>query len=128
MHNLAVTGSYKPGKKWIYGANFTLQTGQPVTYPTGQYEYRGLVIPSYGLRNENSLPIFHHLDVSATYTPKPDKKKGWQSEWVFSVYNIYNRKNAASISFRQNDETGNNEAVRLSIFGAVPSVSYNFKF
>ena len=128
LHNLAVTGSYKYNKKWTYGANFTLQTGQPVTYPTGQYQYQGLVIPSYGLRNENSLPVFHHLDLSATYQPKPDKKKGWQSEWVFSVYNIYNRKNAASINFRQNSDTGNNEAVRLSIFGAVPSVSYNFKF
>ena len=128
LHNLAVTGSYKANKKWVYGANFTLQTGQPVTYPTGQYQYQGLVVPVYGLRNENSLPIFHHLDLSATYTPKPQKKKGWQSEWVFSVYNVYNRKNAASISFQQNDQTGNNEAVRLSIFGAVPSVSYNFKF
>ena len=128
LHNLAVTGSYKANKKWTYGANFTLQTGQPVTYPTGQYQYQGLTIPSYGIRNENSLPLFHHLDLSATYVPKPNKKAGWQSEWVFSVYNVYNRKNAASINFRQNSNTGNNEAVRLSIFGAVPSVSYNFKF
>ena len=128
LHNLAVTGSYKANKKWTYGANFTLQTGQPVTYPTGQYQYQGLTIPSYGIRNENSLPLFHHLDLSATYVPKPNKKAGWQSEWVFSVYNVYNRKNAASINFRQNSDTGNNEAVRLSIFGAVPSVSYNFKF
>ncbi len=43
-------------------------------------------------------------------------------------YNIYNRQNAASITFRQNDETAKNEAVRLSIFGIVPSVTYNFKF
>ena len=128
LHNLAVTASYKANKKWTYGANFTLQTGQPVTYPTGQYQYQGLTIPSYGTRNENSLPLFHHLDISATWVPKPTKNKRWQSEWVFSVYNIYNRKNAASINFRQNSDTGNNEAVRLSIFGAVPSVSYNFKF
>ena len=115
-------------KKWTFGANFTLQTGQPVTYPNGQYVYQGVTIPSYGLRNENSLPTYHHLDFSATYTPKPDKKKGRQGEWVFSIYNIYGRKNAASISFRQNQDTGSNEAIKLSIFGIVPSVSYNFKF
>jgi hypothetical protein len=74
------------------------------------------------------LPTYHHLDISATYTPKPQKKKGWQGEWVFSVYNLYNRQNAASISFRQNETSGSNEAVRFSIFGAVPAVSYNFKF
>ncbi|WP_395056380.1 carboxypeptidase-like regulatory domain-containing protein [Flavobacterium sp.] len=128
LHNLAVTSTYNLNKKWTFGANFTLQTGQPVTYPNGQYVYQGITIPSYGLRNKNSLPTYHHLDISATYVPKPDKKKGRQGEWVFSIYNVYARKNAASISFRQNADNGSNEAIKLSIFGIVPSVSYNFKF
>lgn len=128
LHNLSVTSSYNFNKKWVFGANFVLQTGQPVTYPNGQYEYEGISIPSYGARNADRLPAYHHLDLSATYTPKPNKKKGYQSEWVFSLYNVYGRKNAASISFRQNETTATNEAVRLSIFGIVPGVSYNFKF
>jgi hypothetical protein len=127
-HNLAVTGSYKFTDKWSFGANFALQSGQPVTYPDGSYQYQGITVANYGLRNEDRLPIYHHLDLSATYVPKPNKKKGWQSEWVFSVYNLYNRSNAASISFRQNLQNGSNEAVRLSIFGIVPGISYNFKF
>ncbi len=128
LHNLAITGNYNWSDKWSFGANFILQTGQPVTYPNGQYQYQGITIPSFGLRNEDRLPAFHHLDISATYIPKPQKKKNWQGEWVFSIYNVYNRQNAASVSFRQNNETGANEAVRFSIFGAVPAVSYNFKF
>jgi hypothetical protein len=112
----------------MFGANFSLQTGQPVTFPNGQYLYQGVTVPSYGLRNENNLPTYHHLDVSATLVPKKNAKRKWQAEWVFSVYNLYGRKNAASISFSQNEETGRNEAVRLSIFGIVPAVSYNFKF
>jgi hypothetical protein len=127
-HNLAVTSSYKFNKKWNFGANFVLQTGQPVTYPNGQYIYQGITVPSYGLRNENNLPLYHHLDVSATLTPKHNVNKKWKGEWVFSIYNLYGRKNAASISFRQNQDSGNNEAIRLSIFGMVPAVSYNFKF
>lgn len=137
-HNLSVVSNYELNKKWKFGTIFTLQNGQPVTFPNGKYEYQGILIPSYGLRNENHLPTYHHLDISATYTPtrakrelavgKPEKKKGWQSEWVFSIYNLYGRKNAASISFRQNEDTATNEAVKLSIFGIVPSVSYNFKF
>lgn len=127
-HNLAVTGSYKLNKKWNFGANFTLQTGQPVTYPTGKYMYQGITVPSYNSRNADRLPLYHHLDISATMTTKQKREKRFKSEWVFSIYNLYSRKNAASISFRQNYETGANEAVRLSIFGIVPSVTYNFKF
>jgi hypothetical protein len=127
-HNLSITGSYKKSEKWTFGANFILQTGQPATFPNGQYSYAGLVVPSYSLRNQNRLPLFHHLDVSATLTPKSNKNRTWKGEWVFSIYNLYNHKNAASINFRQNSDTGTNEAVRTSIFGAVPSVSYNFKF
>ena len=127
LHNVAVTTAYDLNEKWSFGANFILQSGQPVTFPNGQYQYQDITIPSYGLRNEERLPTFHHLDLAATYTPKPNKKKGWQGEWVFSVYNVYNRQNAASINFRQNTN-GINEAVRFSIFGAVPAVSYNFKF
>jgi len=127
-HNFSTTATYELNPKWKFGSIFTLQTGQPVTFPNGKYEYQGIIIPSYGERNADNLPVYHHLDVSATYTPKPEKKKGWQSEWVFSIYNLYGRKNAASISFRQNVDTATNEAVKLSIFGIVPSVSYNFKF
>ncbi|WP_158728915.1 MULTISPECIES: TonB-dependent receptor [unclassified Flavobacterium] len=128
LHNIAVTSSYNLNDKWSFGANFALQTGQPVTYPSGQYEYLGIVVPSYGLRNENRLPAYHHLDLAATLTPTKNKNRQWKGEWVFSIYNVYNRRNAASINFRQNADTGNNEAVRTSIFGMVPAVSYNFKF
>ncbi len=128
MHNIAVTGSYYLNKKWSFGSNFIFQTGQPVTYPTGQYQYLGISVPSYGLRNENRLPSYNHLDVSATLTPRKNDKRNWKGEWVFSIYNLYNRKNAASINFKQNIDTGENEAVRTSIFGMVPAVSYNFKF
>lgn len=127
-HNLAITSVYNLNEKWSFGANFALQSGQPVSYPNGQYEYLGITVPSYGLRNENRLPAYHHLDVSATFTPRKNKDRNWKGEWVFSIYNLYNRMNAASINFRQNVDTGANEAVQLSIFGIVPAVSYNFKF
>ncbi|EDO27946.1 predicted protein [Nematostella vectensis] len=127
-HNLSVTGIYELNDKWSFGSIFSLQTGQPVTYPNGQYEFQGLLVPSYGERNANNLPAYHRLDISATLTPRNSKDKRIKGEWVFGIYNVYSRKNAASISFRQNADSGNNEAVRLSIFGIVPSVTYNFKF
>jgi hypothetical protein len=127
-HNLAIVGNYKLNEKWRFSSNFILQTGQPVTFPTGQYEYQGITVPIFSSRNENNLPMYHRLDVSATLTPRKNKGRKWQAEWVFGIYNIYNRQNAASITFRQNQETGTNEALRLSIFGIVPSATYNVKF
>lgn len=127
-HDISLTTSYDWNKKWKFNANFLFQTGQPTTYPNGQYTYNGINIPSYSNRNEDRLPAYHRLDLSANYTPKPDKTSKWQSYWVFGLYNVYNRRNAASITFGENRMTGTNEATRLSIFGIIPSVSYNFKF
>ena len=127
-HDISVTSSYDLNKKWTLNANFLYQTGQPTTYPNGQYIYNGLVIPTYEARNSSRLPSYHRFDLSAKYIPKPNKTKAWRGEWVFSVYNIYNRKNAQSLNFRQNTDTGQNEALKLSIFGAIGSITYNFKF
>jgi len=128
LHNLAIVANYKWTEKWRFSANLIFQTGQPVTFPDGQYEYEGITVPNFSSRNENNLPSYHRLDVSATLTPNKNKKRKWQAEWVFGIYNLYNRQNAASITFRQNDETASNEAIRLSIFGIVPSATYNIKF
>lgn len=127
-HDISITGTYNLNKKWSFSGNLLFQTGQPATFPEGQYQFEGQTVPVYGSRNSSRLPAYHRLDISAKYIPKPDKNKGWQSYYSFSIYNVYNRYNAASINFRENRDTGNNEALRFSIFGIVPSVSYNFKF
>lgn len=127
-HDISITGSYELNKKWTFGANFIFQTGQPYTFPDGQYVYNNIVIPTFESRNSSRLAPFHHLDLSATLTPKNNEGRKWKSEWVFSIYNVYNRMNTASLSFRENTDIGRNEVVRLSIFGIIPAVTYNFKF
>ena len=127
-HNLSITTNYEISRKWSVAANFNFQTGRATTYPNGYYEYLDVYVPSFGDRNAGRLPDYHRLDIAATYLPKPGKTKGYQNEWTFGIYNVYNRMNANSVSFNQNRETGNNEAVQLSIFGLIPSVTYNFKF
>lgn len=127
-HDISLYGSYELSPKWSFNSNFVFQTGQPTNYPIGQFEIQGLSVPYYGPRNAERLPAYHRLDLSATLTPAKNKDRKWQAEWVFSIYNAYNRRNAASISFRRNTDTRDNEAVRTSIFGIVPAVTYNFKF
>ena len=127
-HDVSITTSYELNKKWSFSSNFIFQSGQPTTYPLSQYEYNGITIPNFGNRNANNLPSYNRLDISASYSPKKNANRKLQAQWVFGLYNVYNRKNAASINFRQDNVTGTNEAVRLSIFGIVPSITYNFKF
>ncbi len=127
-HDISFFANYDLNPRWSLNTNFIYQTGQPTNYPIGQFEFQGITIPYFGLRNKERLPDYHRLDLSATLKPRRNKDRAWQSEWVFSVYNVYNRRNAASINFRRNQDTGVNEAVRTSIFGVVPAVTYNFKF
>ena len=127
-HDFSLYANYELNKKWNFNGNFVLQTGQPTNYPIGRFEFQNLSIPYYGLRNQERLPTYHRIDISATLAPIKNHEKKFRSEWVFSIYNLYNRKNAASIGFGRNAETGANEAVRTSIFGIVPAITYNFKF
>ncbi|TSE10753.1 TonB-dependent receptor [Aquimarina algiphila] len=131
LHELNLVGLYKLNKRWDFGANFVFGSGRPVTYPTGRYEQNGLVVADYNDRNGNRLPAYHRLDISATLNPK----KGKNGKWVFSLVNVYNRQNAASIYFNEVNEvnevemaTGMTQATKLSFFGIVPSISYEFKF
>jgi hypothetical protein len=70
------------------------------------------------------------MDLSATY--QATKKLKYESQWVFSVYNIYNRKNPYYIYF---DTKGNvNEYYlkvsleKVSLFPIIPSIAYQIKF
>ncbi|MEH6682112.1 MAG: TonB-dependent receptor [Sediminicola sp.] len=126
-HDFSLNVSMELNKSWSLNGNFIFQTGQPTNYPTGQFSYKGLVIPIYGARNTDRLPSYHRADISATFLPPKNKNRKWKGEWVFGIYNLYNRRNAASIAFERNNNNGMNESIRTAIFGIVPSVTYNFK-
>ncbi len=127
-HDVSLYVNYELNEKWSFNSNFVFQTGQPTNYPIGQFEFQNLAVPYYGLRNKERLPAYHRIDFSATLTPRKNKGRKLKAEWVFSIYNLYNRRNAASIGFSRNGDTGVNEAVRTSIFGLVPAATYNIKF
>ena len=128
-HQLTLIGNYKINSRWSVASNFVLSSGTPITYPEGKYDYEGLVVPSYSLRNQDRLPTYHRLDISATL-------HGKRGNWILGIYNVYNRLNPATIYFRERinvsdtgiEKTGKTEAVKFGYFGIIPSVTYEFKF
>lgn len=126
-HDVSLVGIYKAGKRWTLSSTFVYNTGNAVTFPTGKYQLNNQTYFYYSPRNSNRMPDYHRLDLAATLEAKPERKL--QSSWSFGFYNVYNRKNAYIINFEDdpNDAT-RTRAVQTTLFGIIPSVTWNFKF
>lgn len=128
-HNLTLVASYHLNKRVAFGTNFIYSTGSPGTYATGTYNFFGTSVPLYSERNGARLPHYHRLDASLTLQGKKNKFRRLQTEWVFSIYNLYNRKNAFAINFKENKNNGGlRYAEKSAIFGIVPAFTFNCKF
>jgi hypothetical protein len=126
-HDLSLVGIYNFSSRWTFSANYVYSTGNAVTYPAGKYSTGGLTTYYYTERNANRMPYTSRLDLSATLKARETKK--YQSSWSFGLYNALNRKNPYAITFRDNkQDPTRTEAVQTSLFGIIPSVTYNFKF
>jgi hypothetical protein len=131
-HNITAVAIYELTKRLSLSSNFTIQSGTPATFPTNRYTVGNIVIGNNynGLRNNSRIPAYHRLDLAATLKAKRKLFKVGEGEWVFSVYNIYNRRNPFSVYTRINEDNPlKAEAIRYSVIGNfIPSVTYNFKF
>lgn len=140
-HDISLVGIYTLNDRLTFSATWVFYTGNAVTFPSGKYEIDGQIVNYYTERNGYRMPNYHRLDVGITLNNKNYKivkdpttgeekqvPKRWESSWNLSVYNAYARENAYSISFQENEETGQTEAVQLALFKVIPSITYNFKF
>ncbi|RAV98607.1 TonB-dependent receptor [Pseudochryseolinea flava] len=135
-NSLNIQAAYDLNPKWTFGASFTYNTGRPITLGSGKWEYGQYNPDIITERNGYRLPDFHRLDLSATLTPKKNANRRWKGQWIFAIYNVYNRKNPFTIYTRtKQDDDGNiigdgrqKEARLVYLFPILPSVTYNFKF
>ncbi|MFD1145086.1 carboxypeptidase-like regulatory domain-containing protein [Larkinella insperata] len=141
-HTLNAVALYDLNKRWSFSASFAFATGTPGTFPTNGYLFQNVLVGIVNGRNNYRIPPYHRIDLSATlYNRKKRPDQKWESNWVFSVYNAYGRKNPFSVFFRQAEEKRTvmlngepaqipvAEAVRYSVFATlIPSATYNFKF
>jgi hypothetical protein len=125
---------------WIYetGLPYTPVLGKqmmPQYYYSENLTYTEALI--YGERNSQRMSDYHRLDVGLKY--KTISKKKRRVEWDFSVYNVYNRKNANFYYYdvieknRSESELPRNQYHPIKLFQAsffpiIPSVSYRVYF
>ena len=125
-HDISLVATYQLSKRLTLSGAWVYYTGDAVTFPTGKYEIDGQVINLFSSRNGDRMPNYHRLDLGITWEFKERKK--WQSDINFSIYNAYNQMNAYSITFQESETNpGSTDAVKLSLFGIVPSITWNFK-
>ena len=126
-HDLSVILNYKFTKRYSLSTNFIYQTGRPITYPIGSYEFGGNQYTLYSDRNEFRVPDYYRLDIGFNIEGNHKIKKLAHSYWNISIYNVLGRNNPYSIYFVT--EEGRVKAYQTSIFSIpVPTITYNFKF
>ena len=124
-HDLSIVAMYQITPRLSASASFVYYTGDAVTFPIGKYYIDGALVNLYGERNSERMPDYHRLDLGLTYELKGNDR--FSNDLTFSIYNVYNRNNAYSITFDV-DDTGTPQATQLSLFGIVPSITWNFRF
>lgn len=141
-HDLSIVLMYQMNDRLELSATWVYYTGNAVTYPEGKYTIDGQDVLLYSERNAYRMPDYHRLDLGLSLKNKEYKsvldketgnsiqrKRQFRSSWNFSIYNAYNRENAYSIYFQESESNPDVlEAVQLSLFKLIPSVTYNFNF
>jgi hypothetical protein len=126
-HDFSAVLNYRITKRYSFSSNFIYQTGRPITYPIGRYDYGNEQYTVYSDRNKFRIPDYFRLDIGLNIEGNHKIKKLAHSFWNISVYNVLGRNNPYSVFFVTKE--GQIKAYKTSIFSIpIPSITYNFKF
>lgn len=145
-HSLAVILNQAAGRHWVFSSSFLFTGGSAFTvfeniapnkwiYDNPLYYYSGdkdhdSNIPAIKIvQNNYRLAPYHRLDVSIRYNQvRQLMNRRLEIQWVFSVYNVYARKNTFFAYCSIDPVTKKPVAVEVSSVPVIPSISYLVKF
>jgi hypothetical protein len=144
-HDISVVAAHRLTDKWTVSGTFVFGTGRAITLPVSGYFIENTLVYNYSDRNSFRMRDYHRMDLSATYSTSQtktitdkvtgeiiEKRKRIQSQWVFSIYNVYNRLNPYFYYFDNQGEAANGtfqvQAKQVSLFPILPAVTWNFQF
>jgi hypothetical protein len=127
-HVVQMNWRYAITRRYFFSGNFVYHTGRPVSVPSSGYVIDGIAVLEFAERNGHRLGDYHRLDLALVIEGSHKQKKLFDGTWVFSLYNVYARKNDYSI-FYQTNADGDLRPYSLSVVGTIiPSVTYSIKF
>ena len=143
-HDVSVVAFYELSPRWRLTGTWVYGSGDLYWLPIGRKLEQGpvggdeiAVLPVYGDRNNYRLRPFHRGDVGAVLKLRP--KRG-ESDLTFSVFNVYDRRNAFFVYIdleyepveapdgREIEIPSQLSPKQVSLFPVLPSVTWNFKF
>jgi hypothetical protein len=126
-HILNLAWKYNLSRRHFFTGSFTYHTGRPVTVPLSVFALEQTTVAYFSGRNQYRIRDYHRLDLALVVEGNHKRKQKLKGTWVFSVYNVYGRKNPYTVFFKSS-RGGIPRPYQLSIVGTIfPSVSYNFK-
>ncbi len=127
-HNVNISWKYNISRRYFFTGSFTYRTGRPITTPLSGFVIDNIGVSNFSNRNEYRIPDYHRLDIALVLEGSHKRKKLFDGTWIFSVYNVYGRKNPYTIFFKE-ASNGTLVPYQLSIIGtALPSITYSVKF
>ena len=138
-HAFSVAVQHQFSPKFALSASWTFHTGNAYTLPNRSYyvptpntyianpnEYTYGVF-DYTSKNGFRMPAYHRLDLNFCIKTKKNKR-GKQNEWNISVYNAYYNNNPYFIFIERQNFTNQIKIKSFSLFPALPSFSFGYKF
>jgi hypothetical protein len=133
-HDFSIVANYHFNKRLRFSANFSYASGRPITLPEYFYFQGNDEVAHFSDKNKYRIPSYHRLDLTISLDESLRLKKKWKGSWSFSVLNVYARKNAYTIYYREEDPSPLNDNNRFSLYKLyligrpVPTISYTFVF
>lgn len=123
-HILNIIAGIEIGGNWQLGAKFQYASGNPFTPVSGVTQKNGIYYVVDGPYNSARYPSYHKLDL------RVDKKFPFGS-WTLTAYldlwNVYDRDNVLSYSYRVDDAGNISETPRYD-FGITPIIGLSAQF
>ncbi len=152
-HMVDLSTAYALTSHWRVSANFYIASGRafsldtdtagnaPGGNPLFQKHGKGRAVGrnrnmqvdsvvSFGIREDNyRLQPYNRLDLSIRYLKtRTVHGKVLETEWIFSVYNVYARANNSFVYRTFDPKTGTIIAKQVPFIPVIPSITYSLKF
>ncbi len=129
-HDVSIVLSYDINKRLNIAANWVYNSPRAITIPTGRFEDNNDIIPVYEENGRNKGRLFSYNRLDLAMNIRLNKvERSFEHFLNISIYNVYNRKNYIMYSFKKDLDTKyDTKLYGTSLYGIVPSISYNVKF